>query len=408
MKKKTNKFYLRYFIVFLLILIISCSSGDNTNSEPVPEIDISEVTLNEPPKNLSKELQIIWDTYQYLLQDHVDQKNLELDSLAEGAVIGILENLDDQHSGYISPERFAVQQSGFEGKFEGIGATVQQTKDGRRVVIVAPIDGSPAEEAGIKAGDIILAVDGVDTEGWTVMEAVNKIRGKGGTSVVLTIQRMGESLPIDIKIIRGEIKLPSVRSTQLKEAPYAHIRVSSFTQQTHNELKDVMKKLDKNNKGIILDLRRNPGGLVTSVVDIAGEFLDEGSMVMYEIKGNGQRKNWLVKSKGKYTKIPMVVLVNEYSASGSEVLSGALQDYNRAVVIGTTTFGKGSVGIQRRLSNGGGIFYTVARWYTPLGRLIENVGLEPDVIQKQPGNETDDLQLEAAITQLNFQIDGES
>ena len=209
-------------------------------------------------------------------------------------------------------------------------------------------------------------------------------------------------------IIRGEIKLPSVRSTQLQDAPYAHIRVSSFTRETHNELVKVLKDLDKKNKGIILDLRQNPGGLVTSVVDIAGEFLDEGSMVMYEIKGNGQRKNWLVKSKGNFKKLPMVVLVNEYSASGSEVLSGALQDHDRAIVIGTTTFGKGSVGIQRGLSNGGGIFYTVARWYTPLGRMIENVGLKPDVVQKQPGNETDDLQLKAAITQLNYQLDGES
>ncbi|HJN59228.1 MAG TPA: S41 family peptidase [Dehalococcoidia bacterium] len=406
MKNKSRNLIFKYLITFLFILIISCSTVEN--EIPEPAIDTSEVRLNEPPKNLSEELRIIWDTYQYLLQDHVDQKDLELDSLAEGAVIGIFEKLDDQHSGYISPERFAVQQSSFQGKFEGIGATVQQTKDGKRVVIIAPIDGSPAEDAGIKGGDIILAVDGEDTEGWTVMEAVNKIRGKGGTAVILTIQRIGESNPIDIKIIRGEIKLPSVRSTQLQDAPYAHIRVSSFTRETHNELVKVLKDLDKKNKGIILDLRQNPGGLVTSVVDIAGEFLDEGSMVMYEIKGNGQRKNWLVKSKGNFKKLPMVVLVNEYSASGSEVLSGALQDYDRAIVIGTTTFGKGSVGIQRGLSNGGGIYYTVARWYTPLGRMIENVGLKPDVVQKQPGNETDDLQLKAAITQLNYQLDGES
>ena len=137
------------------------------------------------------------------------------------------------------------------------------------------------------------------------MEAVNKIRGKGGTPVTLTIQRIGESNPIDIKIIRGEIKLPSVRSTQLQDVPYAHIRVSSFTQETHNELVKVLKDLDKKNKGIILDLRRNPGGLVTSVVDIASEFLNEGSMVMYEIKGNGQRKNWLVKSTGNFRKLPI-------------------------------------------------------------------------------------------------------
>ena len=396
-------------LVFMLIsLIISCLPSEPKKDPPVPEIDTSELSISEAPKNLSEELNIIWETYQYLFRDHVDQTDLNLENLAEGAVIGIFEELDDQHAGYISPERFALQQSGFQGKFEGIGATVQQTRDGKRIVIIAPIAGSPAEEAGIKPGDIILAVDGNDTEGWTVMEAVNKIRGKGGTAVILTVQRIGESKAIDIKIIRGEIKLPSVRSSQLEEAPYAHIRISSFTAETHNELINELKALDKRNKGIILDLRQNPGGLVTSVVDIASEFLDGGKMVMYEIKGNGQRKNWLVEKKGKYTELPIVILVNEYSASGSEVLSGALQDHDRALVIGTTTFGKGSVGIQRRLSNGGGIFYTVARWYTPSGRMIENVGLEPDVIQKQPGNETDDLQLKAAITQLNYQIDGES
>ena len=313
--------------------------------------------------------------------------------------------LNDRHSGYIPPDRFNIDQTAFQGKFYGIGATVGQTKDGLRVLIVAPIAGSPAEEAGIKAGDIIMSVDGDDTEGWTVLDAVNRIRGQLGTNVTLTVQRIGESELIDVTIKRGEIKLPSVTSKMITDEEYAHIKVTSFTKETHAELLVAIQEMESEGaKGIVVDLRENPGGLLMSVVDIISEFIPKNELILYELDGNGYRKNWLSKDLGNHQEIPMVILVNEFSASGSEVLAGALQDLDRAVVIGETTFGKGSVGIQRRLSNDGGIYYTVAKWFTPKGRVIEENGLEPDVVVKNKANETDDLQMIAAITQLDFQL----
>ena len=273
------------------------------------------------------------------------------------------------------------------------------------MLFVAPIAGSAADDSGIKACVIIMSVDGDDTEGWTVLDAVNRIRGQLGTNVTLTVQRIGESELIDVTIKRGEIKLPSVTSKMITDEEYAHIKVTSFTKETHAELLVAIQEMESEGaKGIVVDLRENPGGLLMSVVDIISEFIPKNELILYELDGNGYRKNWLSKDLGNHQEIPMVILVNEFSASGSEVFAGALQDLDRAVVIGETTFGKGSVGIQRRLSNDGGIYYTVAKWFTPKGRVIEENGLEPDVVVKNKANETDDLQMIAAITQLDFQL----
>ena len=389
-------------LVFLFL--VSCSSEASEN--PLfPVIDDSNALPQPSPRELDQDLMIIWETYSYLAREFVGRNDMDKAKLAEGAVNGMFEALNDRHSGYIPPDRFNIDQTAFQGKFYGIGATVGQTKDGIRVLIVAPIAGSPAEEAGIKAGDIIMLVDGSDTEGWTVLDAVNRIRGELGSKVTLTVQRIGESELIDITITRGEIKLPSVTSKMITDENYGHIKVTSFTKETHSELNVAIQELESEGaSGIVLDLRENPGGLLMSCVDIISEFIPKNELILYELDGNGYRKNWLSKDLGNHLDIPMVILVNEFSASGSEVLAGALQDLDRAVVIGETTFGKGSVGIQRRLSNDGGIYYTVARWFTPLGRVIEENGLEPDVVVKNKANETDDLQMIAAITQLDFQL----
>ena len=389
-------------LVFLFL--VSCSS--ETSENPLfPVIDDSNALPQPSPRELDQDLMIIWETYSYLAREFVGRNDMDKAKLAEGAVNGMFEALNDRHSGYIPPDRFNIDQTAFQGKFYGIGATVGQTKDGIRVLIVAPIAGSPAEEAGIKAGDIIMLVDGSDTEGWTVLDAVNRIRGELGSKVTLTVQRIGESELIDITITRGEIKLPSVTSKMITDENYGHIKVTSFTKETHSELNVAIQELESEGAGgIVLDLRENPGGLLMSCVDIISEFIPKNELILYELDGNGYRKNWLSKDLGNHLDIPMVILVNEFSASGSEVLAGALQDLDRAVVIGETTFGKGSVGIQRRLSNDGGIYYTVARWFTPLGRVIEENGLEPDVVVKNKANETDDLQMIAAITQLDFQL----
>ena len=390
--------------IFLSIILFSCSNSVD-NEIKFPLIDDTNAQPRPSPREIDEDLLIIWETYSYLAREFVGRNEMDGAKLAEGAVKGMFDALDDVHSGYIPPERFQIDQSAFQGKFYGIGATVGQTKDGLRVLIVAPIAGSPAESAGIKAGDIIYEVDGDDTEGWTVLDAVNRIRGKLGTPVKLKVQRIGESELIEVKIIRGEIKLPSVSSKIITDEEYGHIKLTSFTNETHSELLVALQEMKAQKaKGIVLDLRQNPGGLLSSVVDIISEFIPKNELILYEVDGNGLRKNWLSKDLGNHKDVPMVILVNEFSASGSEVLAGALQDLGRTIVIGETTFGKGSVGIQRPLSNDGGIYYTVARWYTPKGRVIEGNGLEPDVIVKNKANETDDLQMIAAITQLDFQL----
>ena len=403
-----KKIHIKKIIAFLIIIFamftFSCSDSVSEDIN-FPIIDDTNAIPQPSPREMDQDLLIIWETYQYLAREFVGRNDMDNAMLAEGAVKGMFEALNDKHSGYIPPHRFNIDQTALQGKFSGIGATVGPTKDGARVFIVAPIAGSPAEEAGIKAGDIIFEVDGDDTEGWTVLDAVNRIRGKEGTPVTLKVQRIGEVALIEIKIVRGEIKLPSVTAKIITDEEYGHIKVTSFTRETHPELLVALQDMEaKNAKGIVLDLRENPGGYLDVVVDIVSEFITKNELVLYEEDGNGVRRNHLSKDLGNYSDLPMVILVNEFSASGSEVLTGALQDLDRAVVIGTTTFGKGSVGIQRRLSNEGGIYYTVARWYTPNGRVIEENGLEPDVVVRNKANETDDLQMMAAITQLDFQL----
>ena len=405
-KIKSMAKFASYFILIALIFLACNNNIQKTPEVLFPVIDDSNASPPPSPREIDKDLLIIWEAYSYLAKEFVGRNEMDNAKLAEGAVKGMFQALDDRHAGYIPPERFNIDQSAFQGKFYGIGATVDQTKDGLRVLIIAPISGSPADEAGIKAGDIILEVDGDDTEGWSVLDAVNRIRGRLGTPVTLKVQRIGETEPLLIRIVRGEIKLPSVSSRIISGEAYGHIKVTTFTAETHSELVlAIQELLSDDAKGIVLDLRENPGGLLKSVVDIVSEFVPDNSLILYEIDGNGYRKNWTSKKSGDFTEIPMVILVNEFSASGSEVLAGALQDLGRSVVIGTTTFGKGSVGIQRKLSNDGGIYYTVARWYTPDGRVIEENGLEPDVVIRNKANETDDLQMQAAITQLDFQLD---
>ena len=236
--------------IFLSIILFSCSNSVD-NEIKFPLIDDTNAQPRPSPREIDEDLLIIWETYSYLAREFVGRNEMDGAKLAEGAVKGMFDALDDVHSGYIPPERFQIDQSAFQGKFYGIGATVGQTKDGLRVLIVAPIAGSPAESAGIKAGDIIYEVDGDDTEGWTVLDAVNRIRGKLGTPVKLKVQRIGESELIEVKIIRGEIKLPSVSSKIITDEEYGHIKLTSFTKETHSELLVALQemKAQKTNVG---------------------------------------------------------------------------------------------------------------------------------------------------------------
>ena len=414
---------LMILVAALCMLTLACTNPDTgnpdlTDGKPVILSDGTQATptaqpIADEPAAVPDGLQIVWEAYSILSREYVLPEKIDPDLLAEAAVVGMLEALDDRYTSYISPSTFKIDQQGFQGNFGGIGAQVEASPDRRGVIITRPLPNTPAERAGIRAGDRILAVDGVDALGWSVLEAVNKIRGEKGTPVTLTVEHVGSLDPVDITIIRDTIDDPSVMIIDVPDTKYGRIRISQFTAQTSRELRQgVQKLIDNGAEGIILDLRGNPGGLLSATVDVASEFLTDG-LVTYEVDSRGKKDEWKVKKGGNFPKIPMVTLVDNFSASGSEVLAGALQDQGRSVVIGTNTFGKGSVNLLRGLSNGGGVYLTIGHWFTPNGRLIEEVGVEPDVIVEFDAealganpqtNEGGDPQVEAAIKQLDFQI----
>jgi carboxyl-terminal processing protease len=287
----------------------------------------------------------------------------------------MIEALDDPYSGYYTPDEYEVLITHQQGTFGGIGATVG-VRDGQ-IIVIAPIPGTPAAGAGVKSGDAIMAVNGELTEGLSIEDVVKKIRGPEGTSVKVTIKHEGESDPVEIEFVRAMIDVPSL-SYEMRD-DIAYIQIYYFSERTDEELIPVLTQLkDADAKGIILDLRSNPGGPVDTVVNVASHFLDSG-VVLYLVDNKGKETSYSIDKQTEIrTNLPVVVLTDNYSASGSEVLSGALQDYRRAVVAGMTTFGKGSADRWFELSDGSAIYLTVSRWLTPNRRLIEGKGIEPD------------------------------
>jgi len=313
----------------------------------------------------------VWDI---IFENYVDKGKLDAGALAEGAIRGMVEALDDPYTAYLDTAAYELSQGSMEGKFEGIGAHVTADEDGQ-VVVIAPVAGSPADKAGIRAGDVILEVDGESTAGLSLVEVVLKVQGPKGTVVALSILHEGEAEPELIEIVRAEIELPSVHFEMMEDIAY--INITHFTERTAVELSPVLEEVNQRASGIILDMRSNPGGLLGTVVDVAGFFLEEG-VLLDVVDNQGNHLPYSIEPGGMTTDLPMVVLVDEYSASGSEVLAGALQDYGRAVIAGTTTYGKGSANVLYPLRGGSGLYMTNARWLTPNGRLIEGEGLPPD------------------------------
>ena len=372
-------------------------------------VDVPPLPSVDYPDAIPDDVGIIWEAFQFINDEYVDYSKVDSDAMSEGAIRAFIESLGDPHMTYITPEQMALSRADLAGSFEGIGATVQPSPDGQGVVIQAPIPGSPAIEAGIRAGDKILKVDGVDATTWTVTEAVLKIRGTKGEPVVLTVLHVGEEDPVDITIIRDKVPLPSIDSRMIPETDYGELNIDQFTDETPAEIRKHMEELiAEGAKGVVIDLRNNPGGLLNATLDAASEFIAEGRLA-YEQDRDGARRDFYAHGDGNFTTIPIVVLVNKWSGSGAELFAGAMQDHGRAVLIGVTTFGKGSVNITRRLSNGAGLNITIRRWYTPDGNAIEGVGLDPDVEVEYPAvvDERDvdfvDPQLDAAIKQLDFQ-----
>jgi carboxyl-terminal processing protease len=349
------------------------------------------------------EFDILWEAWQALRENSIYGGELDAKSLSEGAVHGMMQSLDDPYAAYLDPELYSMQQEDLEGSFEGVGARVAMRNG--QVMILAPLPGSPAESAGIRPGDIIIEVDGESTVDMNLYEVVALIRGPSGTTVSLGIQHEGEDKPVTIDVTRERIDVPSVTLVEMLPGDVAHVRIEEFSDDTDEEFEAVRAEIQKEGaRGLVLDLRNNPGGILESVVNTASWFLKDG-LVLYEIDSKGSRTEWQVRKVGQVIELPIVVLVNQFSASGSEVLAGALQDRGEAIVVGEKTFGKGSVNTLQPLSDGSAVYYTIARWYTPNGRLIEGEGLQPDItVESQPGSPADE-QLERALEELRTMME---
>jgi carboxyl-terminal processing protease len=327
---------------------------------------------------------LISEAWNVISRDYVEPSKVNPDTLNQGAVRGMLQSLNDPYSAYLSPNDFKLEQSNLQGSFEGIGAQVSANRN-NEIVIVAPLPESPAAAAGIKTGDIILAVEGVPTEGMSLTEVVMKIRGPAGTPVKLTILHGGDSAAVEIQVVRAKINSSSV--THSMKGNILYVKISSFDERTNDELQAALQSADlATSTGIIIDLRYNLGGLVNTVVNVASHFIKDGVIItMRDNQGKTDSKS--VNPNGVFTDLPMVVLVNEYSASGSEVLAGALQDYHRATIAGVLTLGKGSYDSFYSLQDGSAIYLTIGRWLTPLGREIEGKGITPDYVLTQTGDD---------------------
>jgi carboxyl-terminal processing protease len=327
---------------------------------------------------------LINQAWEIITRNYVEPDSLDPTTVTQGAIKGMVQALDDPYSYYLTPSEYQVTQGNFQSSFGGIGATISMNED-REPVIVNTIEGAPASKSGLRPEDVILAVNDESTEGLTVDQVVSKVRGPIGTKVKLTIIHADEKLPVDIEIERAEINLTTVEYSIRGDVAY--IQITNFYESTNKEFQAALEALDlENARGIILDLRNNLGGYVNTMVEVASHFIKEGTIITLR-DNQGRTDSESVRPNGIFTDLPLVVLVNQYSASASEVLSGALQDYDRAVIAGTQTFGKGSYDVFYTLGDGSAIYLTVGRWLTPQGREIEGVGITPDQVREETGDD---------------------
>lgn len=298
--------------------------------------------------------------------------------LIYGAIKGMLNSLDP-HSSFLTPEDFKEMQVDTKGEFGGLGIQIG-IKDGM-LTIIAPIEDTPAYEAGVKAGDRIVGINGESTKDMTLHDSVTRLRGAPATSVTITILREGWKKTRDFTITRAIIKIKSVKSKILNDN-IGYIKISQFQEKTASDLSDALEKFSRKKvTALILDLRNNPGGLLKSAIDVSSQFLPKDKLVVYTKERSGEKTEYFTRKNGSFTG-PMIVLVNQGSASASEIVSGALQDWDRAVILGTQTFGKGSVQTVIPLSDRSGLRLTTAKYYTPAGKSIQNKGITPDIVVK--------------------------
>ena len=327
-----------------------------------------------------EKLKVFTEVLSIVQSNYVDEVNSK--DLLYGAVRGMLETLDP-HSSFLTPENFREMQVETQGSFGGLG--IEITVRERQLTVVAPIEGTPADRAGLHAGDRIVEIDGKPTKDLTLQEAVRRLRGPKGSKVTIGVLREGWSEPKSFEIVREVIQVRSIRSKYLGDG-IGYVRINAFQERTGKDLEKAIEQLLKEGaKAFVLDLRNNPGGLLNQAVFVSDVFLDKGQLIVYT---SGRMKNqdlrFTAEHSSNFPKFPMVVLVNGGSASASEIVAGSLQDHKRAVVLGTKTFGKGSVQTVIPLTDGSGLRLTTAKYFTPSGRSIHGSGIEPDIVVEVP------------------------
>ncbi|MDP3940932.1 MAG: S41 family peptidase [bacterium] len=416
------------FPKLLLLTVIAFSLGytvgvnkitvDWRNYKP----NVTVVNKEPPNPNQQLDLAQLWIVLDKLQTQYYDKTKIDSQKMINGAITGLVGSLDDPYTVYLPPVQNTSFKQTLAGQFEGIGAELGM-KD-KQIIVVAPLEGSPAQKAGIRAADAIVKVDNVSTYGWTLNQAIDKIRGPKGTKVLLSVVHKDDSKLTDIAIPRDTINVKSVFLWTKKinaidevdqknftkdqlDNEVAYLRLSQFGDNTNQEWLSLVNKLalesekNPNMKGLILDLRNNPGGYLSDATFIASEFLPSGKTVVSQDDNVGNKIDMKVEKQGLLLKIPLVVLINKGSASASEILSGALRDYKRALIVGETSFGKGTIQTAEDLGGGAGLHITVAKWLTPNGDWVHLKGIDPDVkTEVDTKNAARDAQLEKAIQTL--------
>lgn len=409
MDNKNTKIIL-YVLIGMIVLAATFSGGlwtgfilkNITGSLFLPTAEATQLPKTAPSADEETLFDPFWQAWNIVHEQYVDQP-LDDTLLMQGAIRGMLSSLGDPHTGYMDPIEFQQANAPLEGEYEGIGAYVDTTSE--YLTIISPMPDTPAEAAGLKPGDQVVAIDGEDMSGVSGDLVLRRVLGPAGTDVTLTIRREGTD-DFDVTITRAKIILRSVTSEMI-EGDIAYINLSSFATDTTSSLRSQLSELLKNQpKGIILDLRNNGGGYLDTAVEVVSQFIGKG-VVLIEEYGDGTQQSYEADSNGLATDtaIPLVVLVNEGSASASEITAGAIQDYKRGVLIGAKTYGKGSVQQWTTLMNeSGAIRVTVARWLTPQGRQINGIGLTPDIpveLTEEDWQAGRDPQLDRAIQYLS-------
>ena len=408
-KNITNKLLIISIAIFLFGTGFKLGEFNANNSQIYTQ---SFKIYNANKKNL--DFSLFWEAWDKVENKFVEKDKLKPEKMFYGAIKGMVASLEDPHTYFLTPEENKQSKDDLEGKFEGIGAQLG-LKD-NRVVIIAPLKNSPAEKAGARAGDYITHVDGESIQGWTLLQAVKKIRGPKGTKVVLGLERKGEE--VEVEIIRNEIIINSVeleyetrKDCNNNCDQIAHLKLIQFGENTNNEWDKAINKIaekwkNKEIKGLVLDLRDNPGGYLQSSVYLASEFLPKGKLVVRQESTDSDIKDYNVTRNGKLLDIPLIILINKGSASASEIMAGALRDNKSTKLIGEQSFGKGSVQEAFDLKKGAGIHVTVSKWILPNGDWINKKGIKPDIIienEIEEGNtitKETDKQLEKAIEEV--------